>query len=532
MKHRWLLLLLPLWAAPLGAAEPSPVVKIGSKKFTESVILAQMAYYLVRDVGGQAVHRRELGTTPILWAALLKGDIDLYPEYTGTLLKDRFPGRTDLKAALAEKGMCMSRSLGFSNSYALGMRADVARRLGIRTISDLRNHPDLRYGFSEEFKERPGDGWRPLKRSYGLNVPDAQVRTLDHDLATRGLKNGNIDVSELYTTEGEIRTYGLVVLEDDRHFFPAYDAVWVYRADLRSRLLPRLPPQYFRLSGLFSAAGGPLQAASSFTLSEEQLTPVVLASLFRLEGKISDAEMIEMNAQALAHRVSENHIAAGFLREKLGLSVQVEEESLFRYLLRLTGEHLLMVVVSLAAAVIVAIPLGVVAARRPLAGQAILGVVSVLQTVPSLALLVFLIPLLGLGWQPAVAALFIYSLLPVVRNTYTGLHDIPGPLRESARALGLPPAAILRLVEMPLASRSILAGIKTAAVINVGTATLGALIGAGGYGQPILTGIRLDSAPLILEGAIPAALLALLVQGFFELAERWLSPRGLRLRPE
>jgi osmoprotectant transport system permease protein len=239
-----------------------------------------------------------------------------------------------------------------------------------------------------------------------------------------------------------------------------------------------------------------------------------------------------MNARVEIERKRESQVAASFLRDKLGLTVQVEDDSLLRELVRLTGQHLFLVALSLAGAIVVAIPLGVLAARWSLAGQVILGAVSVLQTVPSLALLVFVIPLLGIGWKPAVAALFIYSLLPIVRNTYTGLHDIPGPLHESARALGLPPGAVLRLVELPLASRSILAGIKTAAVINVGTATLGALIGAGGYGQPILTGIRLGRTDLVLEGAIPAALLALLVQGLFELAERLLSPRGLRLKPE
>jgi osmoprotectant transport system permease protein len=116
-----------------------------------------------------------------------------------------------------------------------------------------------------------------------------------------------------------------------------------------------------------------------------------------------------------------------------------------------------------------------------------------------------------------------------VRNTYSGLHDTPPSLRESAAALGLEPGARLRLIELPMASRTILAGVKTAAVINVGFATLGALVGAGGYGQPILSGIRLDDLGLILEGAVPAAVLALLVQGVFELAERRLVPAGLRL---
>ena len=157
-----------------------------------------------------------------------------------------------------------------------------------------------------------------------------------------------------------------------------------------------------------------------------------------------------------------------------------------------------------------------------------LGAVGLIQTVPSLALLVFMIPLLGIGAGPAIAALFLYSLLPIVRSTHAGLTGISPQLRESAEALGLPPGATLRLVELPLASRSILSGVQTAAVINVGTATLGALIGAGGYGQSILTGIRLADTRIILEGAVPAALLALLVQGLFELLERALVPKGLR----
>ena len=140
-----------------------------------------------------------------------------------------------------------------------------------------------------------------------------------------------------------------------------------------------------------------------------------------------------------------------------------------------------------------------------------------------------MIPLFGIGTGPALVALFFYSLLPIVRNTYTGLTSIARPLNESAQALGLSPFARLRLVELPLAAPSILAGIKTAAVINVGAATLGALIGAGGYGQPILTGIRLDDMSLILEGAIPAALLAIAVQFLFELAERVVVPHGLRI---
>jgi len=155
--------------------------------------------------------------------------------------------------------------------------------------------------------------------------------------------------------------------------------------------------------------------------------------------------------------------------------------------------------------------------------------VGVIQTIPSLALLAFLIPLLQqIGTLPALVALFLYALLPIVRNTYTGLSDIPPHLKESALVLGLPPLARLRLIELPLASRAILGGIKTAAVINVGTATIAAFIGAGGFGERIATGLALNDHGLLLAGAIPAALLALGVQTLFELLDRWLVPAGLR----
>ncbi|MEM7436872.1 MAG: ABC transporter permease, partial [Myxococcota bacterium] len=225
---------------------------------------------------------------------------------------------------------------------------------------------------------------------------------------------------------------------------------------------------------------------------------------------------------------SEAAVASSFMARTFGTQTTVRETSAWDQFWRNTAEHLFLVVVSLTMAIVVAIPLGIVAVRRERIGQVVLAVVGIIQTIPALALLVFMIPLLGIGAAPAIAALFLYSLLPIVRNTYAGLHDIPKPLIESAVVLGLSPGARLRLIELPLAARSILAGIKTSAVINVGTATLGALIGTGGYGQPILTGIRLDDVGLIMQGAVPAAGLALICQGAFELAERRLVSRGLQ----
>jgi len=236
---------------------------------------------------------------------------------------------------------------------------------------------------------------------------------------------------------------------------------------------------------------------------------------------------VALNARAQLDRTPHAEIAADFVRERFGLTAASSAPRPARALLHHVGEHLVLVGIPLFAAILVAIPLGILAAKQPRLGQVVLAVVGVVQTLPTLALLVFMIPLFGIGAVPAIVALFVYGLLPIVRNVHAGLSGIPDSLRESAEALGLTSWARLRLIELPLASPLILAGIKSAAVINVGTATLGALIGAGGLGQPIFTGIRLDDMGLILQGAIPASLLALTVQGLFELVERFLVPRGL-----
>jgi osmoprotectant transport system permease protein len=476
----------------LGLCLVSPV-KVGSKVFTESVVLGEVATRTLMASGTPAVHRRELGGTRILWDALQRGDLDVYPEYTGTLSEEIFSGKVPatleaLGPALGSRGVRIGAVLGFADSYALGMKEATAERLGVRRISDLLRHRELRFAFSNEFLDR-GDGWRALQRAYAL--PQADVRGMDHDLAYRGLASGAFEVTDVYSTDAEVKELGLRVLEDDRRHFPDYQALLLLR--------------------------------------EAAATPAVLAALSRLNGRISVSDMVAMNARAKVDRVPEARIAADFLQHNGVDAPTPALPSLARRLLGYLRDHLVVVGVSLAGAVLVGLPLGILAARRPRLGQVVLGAVGVLQTLPSLALLVLMIPLLGIGARPAIAALFLYGLLPVVRNTHAGLTGIPGELREAAEALGLSPLARLLHIELPLASPSILAGIQTSAVICVGTATLGALVGAGGFGQPILTGIRLDNVGLLLEGAVPAALLALVVQGGFELLGRFVVPRGLRL---
>ena len=469
-------------------------LRIGSKNFTESVILAEILRLDAAQRGLDVEHRRAMGGSAILWKALLEGSIDAYPEYTGTLSRELLhdvpndASAADLAPALRPLGLGISLPLGFDDSYALGVSRKLAARLGLHSLSDLRDHPELRYALSSEFMNR-GDGWPGLSRSYGL--APRSVAAMDHGLAYRALDSGAADVIDLYTTDAEIRRFDVQILADDHHYFPSYQAVWLFRLDAVRRY------------------------------------PQLEASLEGLAGRIPLAAMQDMNAAALVGKQPETDVAAQFLgvREAGG-----DRGSRGARLLHYTAQHLRMVGLSLGAAILVGLPLGVVAARMTHFGRALLGLTAVVQTIPSLAMFVFLIPLLGIGAKPAIAALFLYSLLPIVRNTITGLATIPAPLQEAAAALGLPGPARLLRVELPLALRTIIAGIGTAAIIDIGTATLGALIGAGGYGEPILTGIRLDSVPLILEGAVPAALMALLALGVFQGLEHLLTPRSLRLK--
>ncbi len=470
-------------------------IVIGSKKFTENIIIAEIAAQLLSDQHENVSHLAGLGGTRILWSALQAGEISVYPEYTGTLKLEIFPDQNienfkQLKSVLERSGIGVTSILGFNNTYVMGMLEAGADALSITTISDLNQHPQLKFAFSNEFMDR-SDGWKGIRRHYQL--PQLDVRGIDHDLAYRGLQSGAIDVMDLYSTDAEIQYYKIRSLVDDQHYFPDYHAVYLYRLDQEKTLAIELK---------------------------------------RLAGLIDNETMVSMNAAVKIDGQQEQAVAAAFIKQKFGLDSSLEEITAFDRFIKNTRDHVILVAISLFAAIFFAIPLGILAARYALAGQFILSTASVLQTIPSLALFVFLIPVLGIGGPPTIVALFIYSLLPIVRNTYSGLHDIPASLRESAMAIGLPSGARLKLVELPLATRSILAGIKTSAVINVGTATLGALIGAGGYGQPILTGIRLDDTGLILEGAIPAALLALLVQALFELFERVILPKPLRYQAE
>jgi osmoprotectant transport system permease protein len=474
-----------------GAAPASPddsPIRIGSKRFTESYILGEVVAQAARNAGAAALHQPGLGNTAILVQALAQGSIDAYPEYTGTIAREILKSGTDLPLAtlnerLRALGLAASVPLGFSNSYAIGVRGEFARERALRRLSDLARHPDIRLGLSHEFLGRR-DGWPGLKAAYAL--PQVPAGGLDHGLAYEALAAREIDAIDLYSTDAKIARYGIAVLDDDRAYFPRYDAVLLHRIDVAAR------------------------------------HPQAWSAIARLENRIDSATMIRLNGAAELEKRDFASIAGEFLGgagegARRGLAGAVFAPDFPRLL----AQHSALVFGSLLAAVLVGVPLGMAAARVRLVAQPLLLATGLVQTIPALALLAFLIPVTGtIGVWPAMLALFLYALLPIVRNTHAGLLGVPPGLRQAAVALGLSPRDTLARIELPLALPTILAGVKTAAVINVGTATIAAFIGAGGFGERIAQGLALNDHVMLLAGALPAAALALVVHGLFEGFER------------
>lgn len=508
----------PLTAAattlPVAQAQDSTVV-VASKPFAESFVLAELFAQLLEDRGYTVERRAGLGATEIAFGALRAGQIDVYPEYTGTGLVAILgeepasePGEVLRRVRVAFRdrwGVSWLAPLGFQNTYAIAVRRETAERHGLRTLSDLRRvGSELLGGFSPDFIGRD-DGLPGLVAAYGLEL--SGTRSLLQSVKYRALASGEVDVIDGYSTDGQIARYDLVVLEDDLGFFPAYEAAPLVSRRLVTEL-PGAALALMELSGLLDEAA--MRGLNQRVEVDGEEVAAVAA------GELSRLGLVGGDAHAAA--------AGGAVSRRSGLwrymwSRRVE-------LLRLTARHLLLVGVSLLAAILLAVPLGLGLERLRGGAEGAIRAVGLLQTIPSIALLAFMIPLLGIGVVPALVALFLYSLYPILRNTYSGVRDASPAAVDAARALGMTQIQVLRHVRLPLAAPVIMAGIRTAAVITVGTATLAAFIGAGGLGDPIVSGLALSDTTMILSGAVPAAVLALLVDLVLQGAERVVSPKG------
>ncbi len=501
-----------------------PVV-VASKPFGESFILAEMFAQILESRGIAVERKPGLGSTEILIGALRTGAVDAYPEYTGTgllaILHDTLQRETlaDARRVYAHVdssfrarwGMRWLPPLGFQNTYAIAVRRETAERYHLHTLSDLaREGAHLTAGFTPDFIGRQ-DGLAGLVQAYGAGIRPRTVKPLLPALKYQALASGSVDVVDGFSTDGLLARYDLVVLADDRHFFPPYEA---------------------------AALLGPRVAERGD----------VVSALTLLSGRLDVETMRALNRRVEVDGESARTVAASAL-ERLGLvagsqatqarAVRVGErgQSFGEYLwgrrtaiLALTIRHLCLVALALGAAALVAVPLGLALERARRASGPALGALGVLQTIPSIALLAFMVPLFGVGVVPALVALWLYALYPIARGTYTGVRDADPAAVEAAEALGMTPAQRLLQVRLPLAAPVIMAGVRTAAVLTVGAATLAAFIGAGGLGEPIVTGLALADTRQVLSGALPAAVLALVVDGALALVEWRIAPAHLRRR--
>lgn len=501
------------YAAPLLSQQQARPVIVASKPFGESYLLAEMFAQLLEARGFRVDRRPGLGATEIAFGALRKDAIDVFPEYTGTALvailkqapiADREEAfRVVQREFRTRYDMRWLPPLGFENTYAIAVRRETADRFHLKTLSDLAMAaPLLTAGFTPDFIGR-SDGLPGLTRAYGFKP--RQVRSLLQAVKYQALAEGSVDVIDGYSTDGLLARYDLVVLEDDRHFFPPYEAAAVLSAAVQREV------------------------------------PGVATALGELSGKLDVVTMRKLNQRIEVDGVPIADVARGALAG-LGLvrgdstaTATSSPGGFFPYIwdrrsqiLSLTGRHLVLVAVSLVGAILIAIPLGLLMERARGSAEGVIRSVGLMQTIPSIALLAFMLPLLGIGLAPALVALFLYSLYPILRNTYTGVRDAAPAAVSAASALGMTPRQVLRYVRLPLAAPVIMAGIRTAGVINVGTATLAAFIGAGGLGDPIVAGLALSDTRMILSGALPAALLALGVDMVLGGVERRLRIEGLK----
>lgn len=468
-------------------------IAIGSKTFGESYLLGEIFAQVLEAEGFTVARRFGLGGTLICTEALRAGEVDVYPEYTGTItqaiLRADVPAtRAGVAGPLARLDLRTLPALGFDNTYAIAVHADRAEAEGLRTISHLRARQDLAVAFSNEFLERD-DGWPGLRAAYGLVL---QPTGVDHGLAYQAIASGRIDVTDAYSTDGDLERYRLVVLEDDQRFFPNYIAVPLARADL--------PPR-------------------------------AVAALGRLAGRIDEKRMRQLNAAVSVDGLGFSEVAEAFLADEGLVVAEGRRRGRHSDFVANTLRHLQLTGIALLGAVLLGVPLGIFVHGSRQASRVVLYIASLLQTIPSIALLALLIPLLGIGVAPAIVALFLYALLPILRATVTALLTVDPLLVRVAVGMGLKRRQRVRYLLLPLAMPHVLAGVRTAAVISIGTATLAAFIGAGGLGQPIVTGLALNDPNLILQGAVPAALLALTTEFAFELLERRLVPAHLRADP-
>lgn len=477
IKNLITFLILMSLTHPLLARE----IKIGAKKFTEGNISAYLILQELKKINKNLDIEvlENLGGTGIVTSAIKNKKIDIYIDYTGTLVNSFQTNYKNLEQTLYSHNIILGPNLGFNNSYGLAVKANNS----ISRISEISlKH---RVGISHEFFKR-NDGYKYLSKAYDLqNVPV----TLEHSLLFQSLNSESLDVIEVYTTDAKILKNNLKVLSDDRDFFSRYDAVVLVNVEFynkNKKMIDKL-----------------------FTNIKERFT---------------NKDIIEANYLVEIDGLRYDEAAGKLSGVKL---LAKKKENVFFEILPYFLEHLKYLVITIFLCVLIGIPIGGFAAKSKAFERVSMTLISIFQTIPSLALLVFLIPLFGLGELTTIIALTLYGLLPIAKSTHSAISNIPKELSEFSDLIRMSKIQKFLLVEIPLAAPEILTGIKITSIATIGVTVIAAFVGAGGLGTLIVTGLSLNKTSLILKGAIPSALMALIVELFFQKIVPILSRRRI-----
>lgn len=491
---------------------------VGSKEFTEELILGNIMKLLLEQNGFAVNDRIGLSGTMTNHMALVNGDIDVYMEYTGTaytvILKQTKPIYDPhqvyefVKKEYEKRwNLTWLRPANFDNSNALVMKKDESDRLGIKTISELalyvRQHPEkLSFATNAEFLSRP-DGLTLLEKHYGFAFPQDKIVKMDIGLTYVALNDGKVDVAMGFSTDAAIKKFGLATLDDDKRFFPIYNPAPVVRQEVLDRY------------------------------------PQVKEILDQIGPRLTTDQMILMNYEVEVEGHNPQDVAREWL-QKEGLVVQNNNTSsvIFSsstiqnigYLVQKISQHLEVSAISVAVAILIGLGLGTVLAsvQSKIIPTIVLTLVTIIFTIPSIAMFGFMMPIFGLGLVPSIIALVLYAQIPILRNTYTGLSNVSSSIINAAEGLGLDKQEILFKIKFPMAAPVIMAGIRSSVVLTIGIATIASLIGAGGLGDMIFHGIEQGNTELILTGTIPVAVLAVTTDLGLKFTEVRFTSRGIK----
>lgn len=483
----------------------SPVT-IGGKVFTEQSILVDLLAQLLEDHQIAVIKKKNLGGTLVAFEALKKNDLDIYVEYSGTSYHSIFKQKdilsqeetfNFLKKEFSKNNIYSFPSLGFSNSYALVSKINNP----YNQISDLKiDSKKYSIAFEHELLTRP-DGFPEFSKTYDLEFK--KVSSMNVGLMYQAVHQGQVDFGIGYTTDGRNKAFEMKIIKDDLRFFPQYFASIL----VHEKALKAYPELKKILSGL--------------------------------NNKISAEEMTEMNYLVDVKKMSPLKVTRNFLQKKKLIKSSENNLDIMseNYLIKNSAllfsklkEHLYICIYALLFTFFFGFIFGIAAYWNQRIKQFVFILVNIFQTVPSLALFGFLIPFLGIGFKPSLIALVMYALLPLVHNVYTGLSEVDKDIIQSFKAIGMNRWQILTKIQIPMALPTLSAGLRTSTVIIIGTATIAAFIGAGGLGELIFQGISSMDHRLILLGAIPAALLALIADFLIYSLCRFLTSQGIKNR--